>query len=45
VRLVARGTGATPLVSAHDYTPLGATGRTAKDDGNDFVMMFRKTRS
>jgi hypothetical protein len=43
VRLIARGTGPTPLLSAGDYIPLGAPGLGGADDGTDFVKMFKRS--
>jgi hypothetical protein len=43
VRLIARGTGPTPLISAGDYIPLGAPGFGGADDGTDFVKMFKRS--
>lgn len=40
LRLVARGTGATPLLSADDGAALGAPGAGGTDDGVDFVKLF-----
>lgn len=45
VRLIARGTGPAPLLAEDDLTPLGAPGAGGPDEGTDFVIMFRKTRS
>jgi hypothetical protein len=43
VRLVARGTGATPLLAADDLSALGAPGAGGADDGVDFVKMFKRS--
>jgi hypothetical protein len=43
LRLVIRGTGATPLLGAADHVPLGAPGAGGADDGTDFVKMFKRS--
>jgi hypothetical protein len=42
VRLLARGTGATPLLAADDLSALGAPGAGGADDGVDFVKMIKR---
>ena len=43
VRLIAWGTGPSPLVAADDHAPLGAPGVGGPDDGNDFVKTFKRS--
>jgi hypothetical protein len=43
VRLIVRGTGPTPLLSADDHVPLGSPGLGGADDGTDFVKMFKRS--
>ncbi len=40
VRIIARGTGPTPLLAKDDLVPLGAPGASGGDDGVDFVRMI-----
>jgi hypothetical protein len=41
--VIARGTGATPLLAADDLSPLGAPGVGGADDGVDFVQMIARS--
>jgi hypothetical protein len=43
LRVIARGTGATPLLAADDLSPLGAPGVGGADDGVDFVQMIARS--
>jgi hypothetical protein len=43
VRLIAWGTGPSPLVAADDHAPLGAPGVGGADDGIDFVKTFKRS--
>jgi len=43
VRIIARGTGPTPLLAAADLAPLGAPGASGADDGIDFVQMISRS--
>lgn len=43
VRLLARGTGAAPLLAADDLSPLGAPGAGGTGDGTDFVKIFTRS--
>ncbi|MEI6668475.1 MAG: hypothetical protein WCP29_09990 [Acidobacteriota bacterium] len=43
VRLIIRGTGPAPLLSADDHQPLGAPGSSGADDGIDFAKMFKRS--
>ena len=43
LRLLARGTGAAPLLAADDRAPLGAPGAGGSDDGIDFVQMITRS--
>ena len=43
LRLVASGTGATPLLAADDLAPLGAAAGAGADSGVDFVKMFTRS--
>lgn len=43
LRLVIRGTGATPLLAKDNLLPLGAPGAGGPDDGVDYVKMFKRT--
>jgi hypothetical protein len=42
VRVIARGTGPAPLLSADNHVPLGAPGPGGADDGIDFVKMLKR---
>jgi hypothetical protein len=42
IRLIARGTGPTPLLAQNDLVPLGAPGVSGGDDGVDFVRMLAR---